>query len=105
MPREEVIRSDIAKLVIKWTRVHISKLQQSERENLLHLVDDELHKHVVGQDPGIKSIAKAIHHSRAGFSNLVRPIASFMFVVVLTKLSWLKLWHLTFSTLKMLWRG
>jgi ATP-dependent Clp protease ATP-binding subunit ClpA len=61
MPHEKVIRSDIAKLVIKWTGVHISKLQQYEREKLLHLVDDELHKHVVGQDPVIKSIAKAIH--------------------------------------------
>jgi len=79
MLREEVTGSDIAEIVSKWTGIPISKLQQSEREKLLHL-DDELHKRVVGQDPAVKSIAEAIQRSRAGLSDPVRPIASFMFM-------------------------
>ncbi|KAE9449324.1 hypothetical protein C3L33_18771, partial [Rhododendron williamsianum] len=79
MLREEVTGSDIAEIVSKWTGIPISKLQQSEREKLLHL-EEELHKRVVGQDPAVTSIAEAIQRSRAGLSDPHRPIASFMFM-------------------------
>uniref|UniRef100_A9TAU3 Uncharacterized protein n=1 Tax=Physcomitrium patens TaxID=3218 RepID=A9TAU3_PHYPA len=79
MLREEVTGNDIAEVVSKWTGIPISKLQQSEREKLLHL-DDELHKRVVGQDPAVKSVAEAIQRSRAGLSDPNKPIASFMFM-------------------------
>ncbi|TXG57626.1 hypothetical protein EZV62_015455 [Acer yangbiense] len=79
MLREEVSGSDIAEIVSKWTGIPVSKLQQSEREKLLHL-EEELHKRVVGQDPAVKSVAEAIQRSRAGLSDPHRPIASFMFM-------------------------
>ncbi|XP_023523729.1 chaperone protein ClpB3, chloroplastic [Cucurbita pepo subsp. pepo] len=79
MLREEVTGSDIAEIVSKWTGIPVSKLQQSEREKLLHL-EEELHKRVVGQDPAVKSVAEAIQRSRAGLSDPNRPIASFMFM-------------------------
>ncbi|XP_009365844.2 LOW QUALITY PROTEIN: chaperone protein ClpB3, chloroplastic [Pyrus x bretschneideri] len=79
MLREEVTGSDIAEIVSKWTGIPVSKLQQSEREKLLHL-EDELHKRVVGQDPAVRSVAEAIQRSRAGLSDPHRPIASFMFM-------------------------
>lgn len=79
MLREEVTGSDIAEIVSKWTGIPVSKLQQSEREKLLHL-EEELHKRVVGQDPAVKSVADAIQRSRAGLSDPNRPIASFMFM-------------------------
>ncbi|KAL8124654.1 chaperone protein ClpB3, chloroplastic-like [Apium graveolens] len=79
MLREEVSGSDIAELVSKWTGIPVSKLQQSEREKLLHL-ELELHKRVVGQDPAVTSVADAIQRSRAGLSDPNRPIASFMFM-------------------------
>ncbi|GAY52762.1 hypothetical protein CUMW_144470 [Citrus unshiu] len=79
MLREEVTGSDIAEIVSKWTGIPVSKLQQSEREKLLHL-EEELHKRVVGQDPAVKSVAEAIQRSRAGLSDPHRPIASFMFM-------------------------
>ena len=65
MLREEVTRNDIAEIVSKWTGIPISKLQQSEKENILKL-DVELHKRVVGQDPAMKSVADSIQRSRAG---------------------------------------
>ena len=36
MLREEVTGNDIAEIVSKWTGIPVSKLQQSEREKLLH---------------------------------------------------------------------
>ncbi|KAG9439323.1 hypothetical protein H6P81_019488 [Aristolochia fimbriata] len=79
MLREEVTGNDIAEIVSKWTGIPVSKLQQSEKEKLLHL-EDELHKRVVGQDPAVKAVAEAIQRSRAGLSDPHRPIASFMFM-------------------------
>ncbi|CAL5370707.1 unnamed protein product [Camellia sinensis] len=79
MLREEVTENDIAEIVSKWTGIPVLKLQQSEREKLLHL-EEELHKRVVGQDPAVRSIAEAIQRSRAGLSDPHRPIASFMFM-------------------------
>ncbi|KAL8117190.1 hypothetical protein AgCh_015190 [Apium graveolens] len=79
MLREEVSGSDIAEIVSKWTGIPVSKLQQSDRDKLLHL-EEELHKRVVGQDPAVTSVAEAIQRSRAGLSDPHRPIASFMFM-------------------------
>ena len=79
MLREEVTGSDIAEIVSKWTGIPVSKLQQTEREKLLHL-EEELHKRVVGQDPAVRAVAEAIQRSRAGLSDPHRPIASFMFM-------------------------
>ncbi|XVF16709.1 hypothetical protein REPUB_Repub10bG0055700 [Reevesia pubescens] len=79
MLREEVTGNDIAEVVSKWTGIPVSKLQQSDREKLLHL-EEELHKRVVGQDPAVRSVAEAIQRSRAGLSDPRRPIASFMFM-------------------------
>ncbi|KAK4490731.1 hypothetical protein RD792_001434 [Penstemon davidsonii] len=79
MLREEVTGNDIAEIVSKWTGIPVSKLQQSDREKLL-LLEEELHKRVVGQDPAVKAVAEAIQRSRAGLSDPHRPIASLMFM-------------------------
>ncbi|KAL1224688.1 Chaperone protein ClpB4 [Cardamine amara subsp. amara] len=77
--REEVTDFDIAEIVSKWTGIPLSNLQQSEREKLV-LLEQVLHKRVVGQDMAVKSVADAIRRSRAGLSDPNRPIASFMFM-------------------------
>lgn len=79
MLREEVTDLDIAEIVSKWTGIPVSNLQQSEREKLL-LLEDVLHKRVIGQDLAVISVANAIRRSRAGLSDPNRPIASFMFM-------------------------
>ncbi|KAJ4758115.1 hypothetical protein LUZ62_068490 [Rhynchospora pubera] len=79
MLREEVTDLDIAEIVSKWTGIPVSNLQQSEREKLL-LLEDVLHKRVIGQDLAVRSIANAIRRSRAGLADPNRPIASFMFM-------------------------
>ncbi|CAF1783484.1 hypothetical protein HID58_089048 [Brassica napus] len=79
MFREEVLGSDIAEIVSKWTGIPVSKLQQSDRDKLLHL-EEELHRRVIGQNPAVTAVAEAIQRSRAGLSDPGRPIASFMFM-------------------------
>uniref|UniRef100_A0ACD5YNF8 Uncharacterized protein n=1 Tax=Avena sativa TaxID=4498 RepID=A0ACD5YNF8_AVESA len=79
MLREEVTDTDIAEIVSKWTGIPVSNLQQSEKEKLL-LLEDVLHKRVIGQDIAVQSVANAIRRSRAGLADPNRPIASFMFM-------------------------
>ncbi|MBJ7900875.1 MAG: ATP-dependent chaperone ClpB [Cyanobacteria bacterium RI_101] len=77
--REEVLESDIAEIIAKWTGIPISKLVESEKEKLLHL-EDELHARVIGQEEAVTAVAEAIQRSRAGLSDPRRPIASFIFL-------------------------
>ncbi len=77
--REEVIESDIAEVISKWTGIPISKLVESEKEKLLHL-EDELHQRVIGQEEAVTAVAEAIQRSRAGLSDPNRPTASFIFL-------------------------
>ncbi|CAN6459014.1 unnamed protein product [Victoria cruziana] len=77
--REEVTDLDIAEIVSKWTGIPLLNLQQSEKDKLV-LLEQVLHKRVVGQDMAVKSVADAIRRPRAGLSDPNRPIASFMFM-------------------------
>ncbi|HLO49443.1 MAG TPA: Clp protease N-terminal domain-containing protein, partial [Kamptonema sp.] len=77
--REEVMESDIAEIISKWTGIPISKLVESEMQKLLHL-EDELHKRVIGQDEAVTAVADAIQRSRAGLADPNRPVASFIFL-------------------------
>jgi len=79
MLKEEVTAEDIAGVVSRWTGIPVTKMVQSEREKLLKL-EDELHKRVAGQSEAIEAIADAIRRSRAGLSDIRRPIGSFIFL-------------------------
>ncbi|MDD5236863.1 MAG: ATP-dependent Clp protease ATP-binding subunit [Candidatus Omnitrophica bacterium] len=77
--RPEVTEEDIANIVSQWTGVPIFKLEQKEGDKLLK-IEDELRKHVVGQDEAIAIIAQAVRRSRAGIKDPRRPIGSFIFL-------------------------
>ena len=77
--KEEVDAEDIAEAISKSTGIPVSKMLQSERQKLL-LLEDELHKRVIGQDEAITAVADAIRRSRAGLSDPKRPIGSFIFL-------------------------
>lgn len=77
--RDEVTADDIAEVVSRWTGIPVARMMQSEREKLL-LIEDELHRRVVGQQEGIDAVANAIRRSRAGLQDAKRPIASFLFL-------------------------
>jgi ATP-dependent Clp protease ATP-binding subunit ClpB len=77
--REEVLESDIAEIISKWTGIPVSKLVESEKQKLLNL-EVELHERVIGQDEAVIAVADAIQRSRAGLADPHRPIASFIFL-------------------------
>lgn len=77
--KEEVDAEDIAESVAKATGIPVSKMLQSEREKLL-VLEEELHKRVVGQDEAIEAVSDAIRRGRAGLQDPRKPIGSFIFL-------------------------
>ena len=77
--RERVTDDEIAEIVARWTGIPVSRLQQGEREKLLHL-DDVLHERVIGQDQAVDAVADAIIRARSGIKDPKRPSGSFIFL-------------------------
>lgn len=77
--RLEVSEDDIAQVVARWTGIPVARLLQGEREKLL-LLEEQLHRRVVGQDEAIAAVSDAIRRSRAGLADPHRPIGSFLFL-------------------------
>ena len=77
--KEEVVAEDIADIVARWTGIPVSKMVQSDRDKLL-MLEEELHKRVIGQDNAIEAVANAVRRSRAGLQDENRPIGSFFFL-------------------------
>ena len=77
--KEEVTADDIAEVVAKWTGIPVQKMLQSEREKLL-VLEEELHKSVVGQEEAIEAVSDAIRRSRAGLQDEKKPIGTFLFL-------------------------
>lgn len=77
--KEEIDAEDIADIVARWTGIPVKKMLQSERQKLL-LLEDELHKRVIGQDAAIEAVSDAVRRSRAGLQDEDRPIGSFFFL-------------------------
>jgi len=77
--KEEVLESDIADVVSRWTGVPVTRMLEEEAEKLERM-DEELTKRVVGQEEPVRLVSEAIKRSRAGISDPNRPIASFMFL-------------------------
>jgi len=70
---------DIAEIVSMWTGIPVMELAEEESDRLLHM-EEELHKHIIGQDEAIEKIAKAVRRSRAGLKDPKRPVGSFIFL-------------------------
>ncbi|MBU1246390.1 AAA family ATPase [Patescibacteria group bacterium] len=77
--REEVIESDIAEIVSKWTGVPVTRMLEHEIKKLVR-IENDLQKRVVGQNEAVTKIADAIKRSRTGIADPDRPIGSFMFL-------------------------
>ena len=77
--RNKVTEEEIAHVVSKLTGIPVEKLEEGERQKLLHL-EEILHERVVGQDEAVKKVSEAILRTRAGIANPNRPIGSFLFL-------------------------
>ncbi len=76
---EAVTDDEIARIISRWTGIPVTKLTEGERTKLLGL-EDELHKHVIGQDEGVRLVTDAILRSKAGIKDPTKPIGSFLFL-------------------------
>jgi ATP-dependent Clp protease ATP-binding subunit ClpC len=70
---------EIAEIVSMWTGIPVFKLTEAESKKLLRM-EEELHKRLVGQEPAVHAISKAIRRSRAGLKDIRRPTGSFIFL-------------------------
>lgn len=77
--KEEITESDIAAVVSRWTGIPVARMLEEEARKLSRM-EDELKKHVVGQDEAVKKISDTIKRSRAGINDPARPIGSFIFL-------------------------
>ena len=77
--KEEVTEEDIAEVVASWTGIPVSRLQESQREKLVHM-EDRLGERVIGQREAIKAVSNAVRRARAGLQDENRPIGSFIFL-------------------------
>ena len=77
--KEEVTEADIADVVSQWTNIPAFKMLEEEAEKLSRM-EDEIHKHVIGQDEAVTKVSNAVRMSRAGISDPNRPIGSFLFL-------------------------
>jgi ATP-dependent Clp protease ATP-binding subunit ClpC len=75
----KVTAEDVMVVIAKWTGVPLKKMEGKELARLLHM-EEELGKTVIGQDPAIVAISKALRRSRADLKDPKRPIGSFVFL-------------------------
>lgn len=76
---ETVTEEEISNIVSRWTGIPVNKLNENERNKILHL-ESELHKRLIGQNEGVKRVCEAILRSKAGIKDPKKPIGSFLFL-------------------------
>jgi ATP-dependent Clp protease ATP-binding subunit ClpB len=79
MINEEVLDSDIAAVVSRWTGIPVDKMMQGDRERLLKM-EEHLRKRVIGQDDAVAAVANAVRRARAGLQRKNQPIGTFLFL-------------------------
>ena len=75
--RIPVTTNDVMTVVSKITKVPLTRLNRSDKNNLLNL-DSQLKKHVMGQSKAIDTIVKSIRRNSVGIKELNKPVGSFI---------------------------
>ena len=74
-----VTEEDVAEVISAWTRIPLSRLNETETARLGKL-EKTLEKRVIGQEEAVKALAKAVKRGRVGLKDPKRPIGSFLFL-------------------------
>jgi type VI secretion system protein VasG len=72
-----VDRQVVAAVVGDWTGIPVGRMVRNEAQAVLTLADT-LARRVVGQDHGLRMIARRLHTSRAGLDNPSKPVGVFL---------------------------
>ena len=75
----EIGEKDIAETVSSMSGVPVEKMNATTAEKLLGM-EKALNEVVIGQEPAVRAIARALRRSRALRTNPKRPIGSFLFL-------------------------
>ncbi len=70
---------DVADVVARMTGVPVNKVIRSEAKYLRNL-EQNLSKHIIGQDEAVEALARAVRRNRVGIGQTSRPIGSFIFL-------------------------
>ena len=71
-------RADVEATVSQWTGIPLERLAGEAARGLLGL-EDELRRHVIGQDRAVHAVARTILTAKAGLSDPSRPMGVFFF--------------------------
>jgi len=74
----EITVDDIAFVIEAWTKIPVQRITAEEAKNLLNL-EERLHKGLIGQEEGVRSLARSIRRNRSGFKKNKKP-SSFIFI-------------------------
>lgn len=77
--RYTVSEQNVAEVVAMMTGIPVTNVSLDEGKKLLSMVD-ELKAKVIGQDPPIEKLVKAIQRTRVGLKDPKKPIGSFIFL-------------------------
>ena len=74
-----VTKEDIAGIVSDITRIPITKITETESQDLLNL-EDRIHQRMVNQEEAVNMIASSLRRARIQLREGKRPIANFLFL-------------------------
>ena len=74
-----VTEQDIINIIEIKTGIPVGDLKENEQTQLRDL-EDNLEKHVIGQNEAVEKVSKAIRRNRIGLRKKNRPIGSFLFL-------------------------
>ena len=74
-----VTEEDVAAVISAWTRIPLSRLNESESTRLIRL-EKTLEKRVIGQEEAVRALSRAVKRGRVGLKDPTRPIGSFLFL-------------------------
>ena len=79
LKQNKLQKEAVRDVVSKMTGIPMGNIQSEEREKLSNAAEI-LHRRVVGQEHGIKSVLDAIYESRSGLNKKGQPMGSFFFL-------------------------
>lgn len=74
-----VLAKDVLDYVSEKYQIPLGEVGEKEKKKLL-VLEDDLHKAVIGQNEAISAIANAMRRARAGVEDSKKPIGSFLFL-------------------------
>ena len=76
---DSVTAEDVAQVITSTTNIPVQKLLETDKLRLIN-IEHALSSRVVGQSSAISAVASAIRRSRAGLSDINRPLGCFLFL-------------------------